>query len=93
MFGSNSALGVGSGFMARGVLLKALAAMALVGVVGLLMLAPFGASGNHRPLACRWRQDRQTIRVPEVRSGRTRKDSPSSSTRWRSTAAFRGKPL
>ena len=46
MFGSNSALGVGSGFMARGVLLKALAAMALVGVVGLLMLAPFGASGK-----------------------------------------------
>lgn len=46
MFAGGSAPGVGSGLMARGVLLKAASAVALVGVVGLLMLAPFGASGK-----------------------------------------------
>jgi len=45
MFGGGSASRAG-GLMSAGLVLKAVSVMALVGVVGLLMLAPFGASGK-----------------------------------------------
>ncbi|MEV6412209.1 hypothetical protein [Kribbella sp. NPDC051718] len=45
MFDARNASRAG-GLMSAGLVLKAVSAMALVGVVGLLMLAPFGASGK-----------------------------------------------
>lgn len=46
MFSGRDVFGAAAGFSGRGAILKAGSVLALVGVVGLLMLAPFGASGT-----------------------------------------------